>query len=201
MDFWAWWLTVDWGDAAGWVSGVATTIAVSVGVVQLRNERRRDRELEERLHQDQTRAQAVERRAQAIAVSAWFDGETLVVRNDSGGLIYDVFAVMVDGRSESDGKPMQPSMGKSGALPPEFSALLELVPPKSSASVAIGSIGWGAAGFAASYDLNFRDSAGVTWFRNNWGNCANARQMYLKHMACLDRVATQPPRSKAFNKA
>ncbi|MET4003904.1 hypothetical protein ABIB48_002642 [Arthrobacter sp. UYCu511] len=128
------------------ISGI-TTLAFLATVYQLFTERRRHKN--------------AERAAQAKDVTAWFDDYSgnAKIRNSSGAVVYDIYAVMVDGRHESEGKP--PAF-------PEAGQILRLVPPESTLEVPAPA-GWAGAGFQPSYEICFRDAQGVTWLRNNRG--------------------------------
>lgn len=159
VGFTQWWQTISWGDAATWVSGVATALAVVLGVFTLRNERRRDWTLQWRLADERERAREKEKRAQASRVTAWFDRPTnsFKILNNSGGVIYDVLLSLAKGRSESDGS----------YLPQQFHRMLRVVPPGELTVPC--QVGWAGMSFLPSTDATFRDANGVTWFRSNYG--------------------------------
>lgn len=159
MDFFQWWQTINWGDAAGWFSGLSTSAVLLIGVLTLRNERRRDRALAVKSSEATERQDQADRRQQASQVTAWFarDPDAFVVSNNSGGVIYDVLAALVPGRGESDGTK----------LSPDFYQLVRLIPP-GQISVPCAQ-GWAGMNFLPSVDLTFRDANGVTWLRNNYG--------------------------------
>lgn len=166
---------MEWGSAADWVSGVATAAAVIFAVVGLKAERRRDRELsvrisEEQLDRDEEQAKRdyAEKSSQAAKVTAWHEasreasvGGSTCIRNGSEAVIYDVYAVLVNGRNESDGSP-------TGGHE-HFGRMLRVIPPLETVRFPAPQ-GWAGMSRTPSYDLTFRDSQGVTWFRNNWGH-------------------------------
>jgi hypothetical protein len=179
---------MDWGSAADWISGLATTAAVIFAFFGLRGERTRDRELNSRISTEQAgrdREQAkrayAEKSAQAAKVSAWHeetpgtDGGVTCIRNGSESVIYDVYAVLVNGRNESNG---------SLTGPEEFSRMLRVIPPLQTIRFAAPQ-GWRGMSRTASYDLTFRDSQGVTWFRNNWGHLEERKVDVFAHYGLM----------------
>lgn len=172
---------MDVGSAAEWVSGLATTAAVIFAVFGLRAERQRDRAVSDRISeeqrdrdreqakrdQEQAKRDYAEKSAQAAKVTVWHEASQrspisglTCIRNGSEAVVYDVYAVLVNGRNESDGSP-----GAHKA----FGRLLRVIPPLETVKFPARE-GWGGMNRTASYDLTFRDSQGVTWFRNNRGH-------------------------------
>lgn len=186
MDLLAWIQTWDWGSTADWVSGLATTAAVVFAVVGLRSERQRDRELNKQISDEQAQRDYAEKSSQASKVTVWHNDnpEEIRLRNGSEAVIYDVYVAMVNGNGESQGLHNPPA---------DFTRMLRVVPPGETVSV-VAPEGWRGAGFVPSYDLTFRDSQGVTWFRSNWGNLVERKKDVFEHYG-LSRPFSyyQPP--------
>ncbi|BBE21327.1 hypothetical protein MN0502_02100 [Arthrobacter sp. MN05-02] len=158
---------MDWGSLADWVSGVATAAAVIFAFLGLRGERERDRQLNQRISDEQLARDYSDRSAQASKVSAWHEDAKDVspsgltcIRNGSESTIYDVYLALVNGQFESEG---------SSGTPSPFGRLLRVVPPQQTLKFPAPE-GWEGMSLAPSYDITFRDSQGVTWFRSNWGH-------------------------------
>lgn len=169
---------MDWGSVADWVSGVATAVALILAFLGLHVERKRDRQLNERMADEQLARDYLEKSAQASKVSAWHEDARGVspsgltcIRNGSESTIYDVYLELVNGRGESEGFPGTPS---------HFGRLLRVVPPQQTLKFPAPE-GWGGMSLAPSYDITFRDSQGVTWFRSNWGHLSEREHDVFAH--------------------
>jgi len=165
------------GELSSWVAGIATSAAFIFTVVRLVIEQGRRKRLEER-------AAAIEKESQASLVSAWFDhpSNSVVIRNSSSAVIYDVYGVMVPGRQESDGTINRP----------EYTGLLHVVPPDQTVSVELAR-GWAGMSFLPSIDVTFRDTRGQTWQRNNFGRLKTLDTDVFTHYQLMQPVSYSTP--------
>ncbi|MDQ0868992.1 hypothetical protein QFZ70_001465 [Arthrobacter sp. V1I9] len=162
------------GSWADWVSGGATALALFLGLAGLLRERKKDRELSEKIAEDEHQRKKTELAAQASKVSSWFDqnSSSVMVRNASESVIYDVFVVLVNGRFQSDGTPL---------LVDEVGEMIRLVPPGQTASIPVPLPNMALSHYLVSSDLTFRDAQGLTWFRNNWGKLEKRDEDVFRH--------------------
>jgi len=156
--------TVQWGDVATWVGGIATAVALLLTYALLRVTRR-----------EQRTAQVEKREAQARLVSAW----TNQIQQDPGSSKYSVTITLQNSSHE-------PVYGLRVAVGAEWSgpdiAYVELdldylVPPKYSqekeivlqfARTTAGTAS--TAGSSLPVELLFTDAAGKHWHRDRYGS-------------------------------
>jgi len=152
--------SVQWGDVATWVGGIATSIALFLTYILLRITRR-----------EQRTAQAEKREAQARLVSAW----TNEIQQDPGSSAYSVTIAV---QNSSD----EPVYGFRAAVGSEWSGtdisyvepdLDYIVPPKSHQQKEVvlqfARTGAGATRSSLPVELLFTDAAGKHWHRDRYG--------------------------------
>ena len=152
--------SVQWGDVATWVGGIATSIALFLTYALLRITRR-----------EQRTAQAEKGEAQARLVSAW----TNEIQQDPGSSAYSVTIAV---QNSSD----EPVYGFRAAVGSEWSGtdisyvepdLDYIVPPKSHQQKEVvlqfTRARAGATGSSLPVELLFTDAAGKHWHRDRYG--------------------------------
>jgi hypothetical protein len=153
--------TVQWGDVATWVGGIATSAALYLTYGLLRITRR-----------EQRTAQAEKREAQARLVSAWMSQ----IHQETSSSKYSVTVIL---QNSSD----EPVYGLRAAVGAEWSGadieyvefdLDYIVPPKSRQQKEIvlqfTRAGAHAARSSLPIELLFSDSAGKRWHRDRYGS-------------------------------
>jgi hypothetical protein len=143
---------IQWGSVAEWSGAIGTVAAFAAGVVVIRRDNRLRRT------EDADRRK-IARRAQASAVTAWFDPDSyeFELLNSSRGMIYPV-AICAwfkpPNKPEEDGNFDAVSMA---AVPPGTRRLPIHIRPER------------VAGSTLRFNVYFTDETGTHWDRDAWG--------------------------------
>lgn len=151
-----------WGDAPTWIAALGTVAAVSLALAEAGSERRR------RIHH--------EARAQAEAVSAWFDyaNSDLVVSNESTQPVYEVVLsmVLVQGAGPHRGEDLHEGVS-------DYRVVFSVVPPGRWRVAA--PVGWGGMSAHPGAEVAFTDHRATHWIRRTSGGLETIGRTPVDH--------------------